>query len=194
MNLKLNKFLIIILIGIVSTNIQGQEKFEKESRLKSKDVPKTALNFIEEAQISGKVKWYIEYGLETTSIEAKFKMNRKWYSVEFDTLGIIEDVEIEIKFKDLKTKIKKAIESTLNNICETHKIFKIQKQFSGDQNVLISVLKQEETQESFDIKYELVAKCVKENKSEQFEFLFSDEGQLINTSKIIFKKSNNLEY
>lgn len=194
MNLKLNKYLIILLIGIVSTNLHGQEKYEKESRLKSKDVPKTALNFIEEAQIPGKVKWYIEYGLETTSIEAKFKMNRKWYSVEFDTLGTIEDIEIEIKYKDLKTKPKNTIESTLNTICETYKIFKVQKQFSGDQNELIAVLRDEKTKESFKINYELVAKCVKDNKAEQYEFLFSDEGKLINTSKIIFKNSNNLEY
>lgn len=188
------KCIIILLFGIISTTLHSQEKYERESRIYVKDVPPDALEFIGAIENPGKVKWYIEYGLENKSIEAKFKLNNKRHSVEFDTLGNIEDVEIEIRSGELQKQLKKKIDSTLSSICTSHKISKIQKQYTGTQSELLSKLKEEEVNGTITTKYEIVAKCVSEGKTEQYEYLFSVEGKLLQQFKIIFKNSSNLRY
>jgi len=88
--------LIILIFESYSNKLFAQEKFEMESRLKQNDVPSNALNFIDSLSLKNKVKWYLEEGIERKSIEAKFKRSGKKHSVEFDILGNIEDVEIEV--------------------------------------------------------------------------------------------------
>ena len=184
----------VLLSGLYSTSVYSQQKYEKESRLNHKDVPSTALDFINAVEITNKIKWYAEDGLESKSIEAKFKLNKKRHSVEFDTTGIIQDVEIEINRQELQPQLRDSIHSQLCRICSRYNISKIQVQYSGSQSILLSLLKGEEPIENFTTKYEIITKCVAERKTELFEYLFSDEGKILKTSKIIFKNSSNLEY
>lgn len=188
------KCFTIILFGFYATTIIGQQKYEKESRLKTIDVPIAALEFIDALELTKTIKWYFEEGLESNSIEAKFKLNNKKHSVEFDTSGGILDVEIEIKWKELQPELQNKIKSALSGICSKYKISKIQIHFSASQNVLISLLKGKEITNNFTAKYEIIAKCVNKNEAEQFEYLFNEEGILLKTSEIIFKNSSNLEY
>lgn len=188
------KSITLVAFFVFSTSLYSQQKYEKESRLKPEEVPQAALEFIQAIEIPNKVKWYIEYGLENNSIEAKFKLNKKRHSVEFDTLGTIEDVEIEIKLRELDPKLKKTIDAVLSHMCSDHEISKIQKQYTGAPSVLLSLLKGQELTGKFTTKYEVVATCESESKTDQFEYLFSDEGKLLQQFKIIFKNSSNLEY
>ncbi|WP_188441204.1 hypothetical protein [Planktosalinus lacus] len=194
MNHYFIKCLTILIIGSISTSLYCQQKYERESRLKPADVPPAALEFIESAEITSKVKWYIEYGLETKSIEAKFKLNNKRHSVEFDTLGTLDDIEIEILSKELNTNLKKSIDIALSGNCSNHKISKVQKQYTGNQNVLLSLLKNQDFAGNFTTKYEIITSCENESKTEQYEYLFNDEGKLLQQFKIIFSNSSNLEY
>ncbi len=173
---------------------QGQEKYEKESRINAKLVPQRAIEFIDSLGIDRKIKWYSEIGLKNKSIEAKFKLNGKRYSVEFETNGIIQDVEIEIKLQELSSRLRQSINSQLSQICSSHKISKIQIQHSGNRSLLLSFLNKKTTKDSITTRYELVSKCKKNKKVELFEYLFSNEAKLLKTSKIIFKSSSNLEY
>ncbi|MEZ4934623.1 MAG: hypothetical protein R2788_21160 [Saprospiraceae bacterium] len=87
--------------AICTNQIHAQVKYEKESRLKEKDVPSIALDFIDSLAVKKKVRWYLEEGFNRTSVEAKFKMDNRKYSIEFDTIGNLEDIEIQVKWDGL---------------------------------------------------------------------------------------------
>lgn len=186
-------FLIVFFFMLYIQNSYGQ-KYEKESRLNYKDVPSTALNFIDALKINSKIRWYSEVGFKTKSIEAKFKRDDKRHSVEFDTVGNIQDVEIEMKWQKIRSEIKDSINFQLSSICLSYRISKIQIQYSGNQSKLLSFLKGKITVENVITNYEIIANCSVNGKIEQFEYLFNDKGILLNTFKIIFKNASNLEY
>ena len=191
----MHKFIYIILLLVVqySSNLYAQEKFEKESRIKQKNVPSKALLFIDSLNFKNKIKWYKEEGLYRKSFEAKFNYNKARYSVEFDTLGNIEDLEIEVDWEDLKSNISDSISLQLKIDCIKHKIVKVQKQYKGSESELFSMLKADIISQSLIIKYELIVRCNQQKKVDLFEYLFNDNGKLISRSKIVFRNSSHLE-
>ena len=188
------KFLILLILFSISTILFAQDKFEKESRIQPKDVPPRALLFIDSLNLKTKIKWYKEEGLDKESIEAKFKLNKAIHSVEFDTYGKIEDVEIIVNWEDLESDLKDSIFFQLNIDCLSHKIVKVQRQFLGSENELLFQIKNRDVFEPLKIRYEMIIRCKYEKKVDLFEYLFNYDGKLISRSRIIFKNSSHLEY
>lgn len=188
------KFLILLILFSISTILFAQDKFEKESRIQPKDVPPRALLFIDSLNLKTKIKWYKEEGLDKESIEAKFKLNKAIHSVEFDTYGKIEDVEIIVNWEDLESDLKDSIFFQLNIDCLSHKIVKVQRQFLGSENELLFQIKNRDVFEPLKIRYEIIIRCKYEKKVDLFEYLFNYDGKLISRSRIIFKNSSHLEY
>lgn len=186
--------MIFLMFGLCSNYLFAQQKYEKESRIKPKDVPSKAMNFIDSINLKNRVKWYLEEGLETKSIEAKFKYNSKKYSVEFDTLGNIEDAEIEIKWDEMQTPFKDSISSQLKKDCLKQKIVKVQIQYSGTSSEILSKLRENKTYGNLTIKYEVVVRCKSKDTVVLFEYLFNKKAQVLSRSEIIFKNSSHLEY
>jgi len=184
----------IFIFGSFSNSLFAQQKFERESRLKQNQVPYNALNFIDSLKLKNKIKWYLEEGLESKSIEAKFKRKGEKHSVEFDILGNIEDVEIEIKWDELPSPLKNTISTRLEKDCIKHKIVKTQIQYTGNQMPLFLKLLSGEPTEDLTVKYEIIVKCRFEKSTELFEYLFTDKGHFVLASQIIFKPSYHLEY
>jgi hypothetical protein len=188
-NYRLVLFLITFSFSI---NLFAQDKFEKESRIKSKEVPSKAFYFIDSLKI--KVKWYKEEGLNTKNFEAKFKHKKIKYSVEFDSLGNIEDVEIGLDWQKIKSDLRDSIQVQLQKDCSRHRISKVQRQFTGSEKDLFALLITGNNLDALTIKYEIIIRCKQQNKVNLFEYLFNDKGILISKSKIIFKNSSHLEY
>lgn len=186
-------YILLLITFTPSSNLFAQEKFEKESRIKQKDVVAKALSFMDSLHFPNKVKWYKEEGLSGKSIEAKFKYQKALYSVEFDTLGNIEDIEIELNWDDLESNLKDSIFLQLKSNCLKHKIVKVQKQYTGSESQLLSILNPTKNQ-SLTTKYELIVSCSLQKTVELFEYLFNDNGKIISISKIVFKNSSHLEY
>jgi len=187
------KILFIFLITVSSFSF-GQTKFEKETRIKEKDVPKLALSFVDTLDFNKKVKWYKETALKTTSIEAKTKYKGKKYSIEFSTDGQIEDVEVEMKFKDVPESAKAKIMQLFTG---TYKIFgveKIQIQYTGNRNALISYLKNNKAIEAITVNYEIVINARVNKSFKRFEYLFNNKGKLLSQAEIIIKNTDNIEY
>jgi hypothetical protein len=189
-----NFFIVLLILGMASTKLYAQEKFERESRLKRSDVPEKALCFIDSLEIKSRVKWYFEQGLERSSIEAKFKKDKKKHSVEFDSLGNIEDVEILIKWKKLPAQLKDSINFQFQTDCAKHKIEKVQIQFTGGCEALFAKIKTQEINLLLTTRYEIIVRCSSSNDINLFEYLFGEDGEVISRSKIIFKNSTNLEF
>lgn len=188
-------FYLILLIGLpFSNNLFAQDKFEKESRIEQIDVPSKALFFMDSLNYKAKIKWYKEEGLTRKSIEAKFKYNKTKYSIEFDTLGNIEDIEIEVNWQDLESDISDLITKQLKQDYSKHKIVKIQKHFAGNENELFALLLNGINSEQPKIRYEIIVRCNQQKEVNLFEYLFDEKGICVTKSKIVFKNSSHLEY
>ena len=170
----------------------AQEKYEKESRIRPEAVPINALQFIESLPVTRKIKWYRETGLNRTSFEAKFKLNGAKYSVEFDTTGVVEDVEIQIP--QIPDSLVSQVTMHLEKDCERHKIRRIQVQYTGNRSALITMINSGERDADITVNYELVIKCKNQEGVNLFEYLFDSQGDIISVARIVFQNSSNLEY
>ena len=114
--------LVFMTILLSSKDGFGQEKLERESRINSEEVPVTSLLFVDSLNFTRKVKWYREEGLAGVSIEAKSKKEGQKISVEFDSTGNIEDIEIQVEWKTLSDGLKDRITTQLDQECLRYKI------------------------------------------------------------------------
>ncbi len=184
----------MLLFYIFQNNANAQQKLEKESRIKPDNVPSAALKFIEAVEMGTRWKWYFEENLKGNSVEAKTKYNGKRYSVEFDISGAIQDVEIEISWQEMDENLQKNIVKSLDSLFTKHSIFKIQIHYSSESHDLLEVLNNKTTRSNLKVKYEIVAKGKKTGRPGLYELTFNDEGNLLESSKIIFRNTDNLEY
>ena len=183
----------LLLFFFITTQFLAQEKYEKESRINQNEIPQKAILFLQPLALSS-VKWFKEEGVSNTSIEAKFIHKKTKYSIEYDTLGKVEDIEIEVLLKDLDPNIKQAITTQLNSVCSKHRVIKVQKQFTGNEIELMELIKNNIYGQSLIVNYELVIRCQQSNKIDLYEFLYDNNGEQLTKSKIVFKNSSHLEY
>ncbi len=185
---------LLVVVLLFSCNALSQKKFERESRLTKSELPDFAVAFESIFEDGQSIKWYLEEGLERYSIEAKYKRNGKRYSVEFDTLGTLEDVEIEIDQSEIPQETYRSICERLIAEGDRHKIDKIQIQYTGEEQVLKEVSVSGKCEVDCLTRYELVVRIRKDNELSSFEYLFSEDGTLERRSEIIIQTSSNLEY
>ena len=190
---------LLLLSSLFLCDIQllmGQFKYEKEYRLKERFVPKTALSFIDAFHFEGKIKWYREEGLNSHSIEAKTIANGQTFSIEFDTLGVIEDIEITIKSTEIPPNTLAAIETYLKTSYQDHKYLKCQIQYTGAPKALSSLSTSfpSSSTEDIQINYELIVHVKAAKDDHQMEFLFDEHGNVLKALEIILKNSDTLEY
>ena len=156
-------------------------------------MPQPALDFIVGMEKDVNVRWYWEEGLDRASIEAKFKLDNRNYSVEFDTTGLLEDLEIELAVSDFVPIMHKAVSSQIAEDCEKHKIRKLQIQYNGTAEQMLAWMTKGGPAPQ-PIRYELVVKCTSEGETTLYEYLFSENLDKLSRTEIVFKNSSNLEY
>ena len=187
--------IIFILFGLFMHITFSQDKYEKEYRIKYEEVPKSALNFINSINFSNKIKWYKEESLKSYTYEAKTIHKDIKFSVEFDSLGTIEDVEYEIKWEDIHSFAKSNMEFFLDSIYQKKKITKVQIQITGSNETLIEVIKDTKSDLELTLKYEVLLKGKnKERPFQMIEYLFSEKGEMERESKILLKNTDHLVY
>lgn len=191
-----------ILRGIVSFILMGyfcisccfgQQKFERESRISKSDLPAFAVDFQSLFKDNQSMKWYREEGLNRESIETKYRRNGKVFSVEFDTLGVIEDVEIKTKLNELPEQVQENICNTLEKESDSYAIDKIQRQYTGSQSDLEQTALSGECADC-TTNYEVVVRMKHDEQLVSFEYLFDHEGSVITRSEIVIQTSSHLEY
>ncbi len=187
--------LSIVILYLFQINIlQGQIKFEKEKRIKEKDVPEAALNFIKDSNIDKAMKWYQEINQSGTSFEAKGIYMHSKHSIEFNKSGHIEDVEIEVERKQLPIKTLASIENYLSREYEAFKLKKIQKQWTGKAEFLKASIKSGQKHPDIQLNYECVAFIKSDGEYRSYEFLFSANGDYKSAFKIIEDSRTNIEF
>ncbi|GAA4889254.1 hypothetical protein GCM10023311_11590 [Flaviramulus aquimarinus] len=175
----------------------SQTKNEKEERISLSEFPEVTQNYFN--SISHKLqslKFFKETDGRKQSFEAKFKFKKLHYSVEFDTQGKLEDIEILIKKKYISKNGPKQIFEYFNSNFKKTRIIKIQKQF---------INKTHKTDEEF-IKYivdnpdeknthfEIIAEIKTKKKHELREFTFNRNGEFINSRLVTFSSYEHALY
>jgi len=188
-------FLFIALLLWSMSKGFGQQKFEKEYRINSEDVPSAAINFLQKITDKKRLKWVAEESQDGKTIEAKFYKNRRKYSVEFDKQGQLIDIEILISVSNLPASEKVLLEKTLGNEFAKFSILKIQKQFKNitfDQIESFFNSKENKDFDTYD--FEVVVKGKSKDRFELYELLLSKSGTLLKKLKFGPQNSLNLQF
>lgn len=191
---KLKSFVLFFVIFSFPLFVLGQTKFEKEHRIKPEEVPSKALQFLHSSNTNFSEKWYYEKNLVGNSVEAKFKYNKAHYSVEFDTLGNIQDIEVETEFHELPEKLQSEITASLQNSYSKFKITRLQIQYSRPIESFQYFLDNKDLLNKFPVNYELIVKGKSNNQLELYEITFNPNGEMVKTEQIIFRNTDNLEF
>lgn len=170
----------------------SQEKFEREYKIKHNDVPASAKNFIQQLSPK-KTIWFKEESQIGITIEAKFKWKKQRFSIEFDTLGNVLDVEFIIKEENIPTNTRKKITRSFNEQFSKWKIEKIQTQFLGTPNQLLNAIQKDDTK-GIVMRYEIIVCGKTTNIARRFEHTFNTEGETISIAEIIEDNADHLEY
>ena len=184
--------LVTCLLGSFTST--AQYKYEREFRLKQDLIPDVARDFIDAIGITAKIKWYKEVGLSSTSYEAKFKYANKSFSIEFDSLGMLQDVEYIIKKKELNPAVYVPRETALDALYHKWKIQKIQLQYIGPKKDILTAIIQGKMSPLIQTSYEIVVKGKAQGVVQLYEISFTKEGVIKEVSQIIQNKADHLEY
>lgn len=190
----MKSFLVFLFFIIFNFNFLAQNKFEKEFRIQTEEVPIKAQKIIDSFDFNTKLKWYKEIGLETTTFEAKTKKNKKRISIEFNNKGDFEDIEVEIKFKAIPEHVRHSIQKQLSTFLDKVKVTKTQIQYTGDFSAIFQFLTNKIFSNRYEIRYELVITGKKDGAFPFYEFLFGANGELLQKKQIILRNTDNLEY
>lgn len=189
----MKRFSLITLIFCCTISF-SQSKNEKEERIDASQFPEVASSYFN--AISNQVnylKFYKETDGNKYSFEVKFKLNKLHYSVEFDTIGNLEDIEIIIKEKHISKLTFKNIKSFFNTTFDKVRIIKIQEQYvnnseKNDQQFINHVLKKTANKNNF---FEIIAEVKQNQKRQLKEFTFKNNGELIKSRLV---KSEDYQY
>ncbi|MEM9078399.1 MAG: hypothetical protein AAGC43_15250 [Bacteroidota bacterium] len=192
--MKYNALFILFFLGCLWAT--GQVKNEKEFKIKSSELPESIEPLLSPFLTDAKrIRYYKEIDGDKKSFEAKFKKGRLHYSVEFDELGSLEDVEFIISKTDIPDDSWSNIEKYLATNFTKYAVKKIQQQYPVGDKTSAKVLT-----EAFQnlilpyINYELVVSAKKEKGFEQFEILFNSDGTFLNMRKSIRSKYDHVLY
>lgn len=185
---------VFLLFLLTFKLMNAQTKFEKEIRIHESYIFPSAVAFVGVLNFK-KVKWYKEIGLnKTISYEAKAKKNKKKYSIEFSSEGILEDVEIEIPFTKLSVPLQTKIKANFKATFEDYRIQKTQIQYIASPEKLLEFLIQGNRSDEIRIHYEMILTGKSEKSYNNFEYLFDSEGNQIKKIKIINKYPDYIDY
>lgn len=173
-------------------NLVAQEKIEVEKKVTVQEVPPNAIQWVNSTfPNTRRIKWYYEQTSGLQSYEAKFKFQRQKYSVEFDTSGYLQDVEIETKWRRMSTKEKDLLGKTFAQI-EKFDLKRIQIQYSDDPEELQKSFLQDQ---NYPLrKYEIEFTGIIDGEYAFWEGLISHEGIVLQIRKIVIPSLDNLEF
>lgn len=170
----------IILLFLFSSLSWSQVKNEHEERIPKSDFPLVAQNYFDSFMDDVKyLKFYKETDGSKHSFEAKFRLNDLHFSVEFDSIGKLEDIEIVIKKRHISKIALNAINTYFLNNYKRTRFVKIQKQYVNYTNQPDLHFIEHIAENPFDkhTHYEIIAEVKTEGGRVLKEFTFTNRGQ-----------------
>lgn len=159
-----------------------QTKQERETQIEKHELPEKIIAFANLLpEKTKRLRFYKETDGKQESFEVKFKYQKSAYSCEFNTNGLLEDIEVALKEKHLDTVVANTINQYFDANFDRNKIIKIQKQFVNDStkstlNFLSKIIRDSDTA---NINYEIIAEVTKDKKRNLREFTFNHKGEFL---------------
>ena len=192
----ISKTVLLFLLSVMAlaSPLSAQFKYEREYVVKERKVPQLAKDFVNSLPLHNKVKWYREEDLDGVSYEGKTWHDDHYFSIEFDSVGVLEDIEEIIEWEEIPTHTALDIKNIISSDLAPYVIEKIQIQYTGELEELFKIFSGQVSNAVLGIAYEVE---VRGKTSEDFklkEYLISQNGELIREAEIIPRNTDNLEY
>lgn len=190
----LKKLQLGLVISLCAIFVHGQ-KNELEYRIDPDAFPAEAMEqVIDKIADSDKVRYYKEIDIDKISYELKIKRDGRRYSIEFDSIGNLEDVEIQIDEDGIPQKTFERIKDYYQNFYDRYRIIKVQKHYAADVFGKKTLNYGFYNHDDADVRFEIVA-AGKRNKSyERYEMLFNMEGNVLRKRKFITPNYDHILY
>jgi len=191
-------FFLLLLCSSLFCISQNSYKHEKEERIEKQLFPQNALELLDKTlpKKIKKVKYYKEQDSAKISYESKLKYNSKKYSIEFSEEGLLEDVEITIKQKEIPSKTFEKIKKYLYGKYTSFRIKKIQRQYRNTTNTDAETIVKEafsETKTGTHF-YEIIAEVKTEKERYFIEITFTKDGDFELSRTIIQGSYDHILY
>lgn len=180
-----------LLISGISAS--AQPAYDRDVRMRSLP-PQEAVDFIEACGLTEKIRWFKEYEGNRISIEAKTRMHGREYSIEFDTLGNLKDVELRISFEDVSLPARSVIRNYLDTRFSKYRIVKTQYQWSGEKFALQKLITHQKTTQPHTTHYEVIVLGREKKSRKAYDLLFDQQGNLINIEEILPRNTDHLDF
>lgn len=191
---KLSAYPLLFIILLITMNpylLAQDQKKEIETSIKMSEMPVPSLNILDQFwNDEKKGDFYREFDGDSVSYEAKFMHGAYLLSIEFNEIGLIQDIEKLIEFDEIPENTGNAINSYLNDQYTKFKITRIQRQYSGGDELTISFLNEDFG--SLTIRYELEIEAQNKEELGAFEFLFNENGKFLQKRRIVRRSLDNI--
>lgn len=189
MHISFNKkyLCLSLVLWLCCQCLVSQTKDEKETRVRLEDFPESAQRHFDSLPDKVKrIRFYKETDGDKESFESKFKYKNHWHSVEFDSSGQLEDIEVTVKKKEIPKSIVERIEQYLNNHSDKFELIKIQEQYiydsdNSESRFIHQVLINRNHHSS---NYEIIVDLKSEKTWILSEITFDSTGQFLNTRNL----------
>jgi hypothetical protein len=121
----MKRFRILYFFLLVSTFLFGQEKLEREHRVKKSQFPPIELTLESTGKVLKKIRYYREVDSAATNYSIKFKLGRLHYHFDYDSDGILINSGFRVKQIDIPMQTYKDLEDYLLHNFEKLKILRI---------------------------------------------------------------------
>ncbi|UZO79287.1 hypothetical protein NBT05_09920 [Aquimarina sp. ERC-38] len=169
--------------------MNGQKKYEREYRIQKTEFPVSAIDYLKQNNFTTcKIKYYLESDSTNQSYEAKFKYKDHRYSVEFNTNGILEDIEVNVDLDWLDKSLQEQIATRLDSLFKKHRILKVQVQYPNTEveNTTVIAKAAKTLDTSILHNYELLVAARKEDEGySDYELLFDKKGNVLKIRKSV---------
>ena len=180
---------LLVLLILSTLHLGAQDKVERERRIDASEVPAAARSFVDGAAAK-RLRWYREEGSDGTSIEAKFMRSGHRHSVEFRPDGTLQDIEVERPVRSVPGDVQSPIRTHLDTTFRRWSIRKWQERFTGPWTRWPDLT----AASSHPSAHELVVRGRSHDGWGLYEVVFSPEGRIVSTRRIVLQSTDHLEF
>ena len=185
----------ILSISFTNLCVAQDTKDEVEQSISRDAMPAKSLYLINQFwKEEKKADFYRQSDGEMISYEVKFDWEDYQYSIEFDSTGLLIDIEQLIEFDELPEALRNTITEEIEKQYSKFRFTRVQRQFSDfeedGEEVFADIL--EEDFEDLLIRYEIEIDAQNKEELGSFEMLFDDNGNFIQKRKIVRRSLDNI--
>ncbi len=172
------KWMGLLALLLFCWGLAGAQKYEVERRVDASEFPASAVEYLQQAfPGKDKVKYYKETSRQGESYEAKFLWQGHRYSVEFGPEGDLQDVEREMRYRDLPEPVRRQMEIQWATDFRKYRIDRTQEQTVDDR-----------------LRYEIIVRGKGADGVSYFEYLFEDDGTFVERQQIVLPPNDIFLY